>query len=66
MVVMAAPSTNGTTPATERQAAARRAYLDSLNAGPPLSGAELGRRFDRSPRWGCNRVAGAVSRGNGR
>jgi hypothetical protein len=53
---MAAPTINGTTPATELQAAARRAYLDSLAAGSPLSGAELGRRFDRSPRWGCERV----------
>jgi hypothetical protein len=39
---MAAPPINGTTPATERQAAARRAYLDSVDAGAPLSGAEIG------------------------
>lgn len=45
--------------AAERQAAARDAYRASVEAGTPLSGAELGRRFDRSPQWGRAIVAKA-------
>lgn len=48
---------NGNTPAPERQHASRSAYRESLEAGAPLTGAELGRRFDRSPRWGLDRIA---------
>jgi hypothetical protein len=44
--------TSSWTPA-ERQAAARDAYRAS---GYRLSGAELGRRFGRSGRWGCGRA----------
>ena len=44
-------------PADKRQAAARDAYRASLVEGVPLTGAELGRRFGLSPRWGRNRVA---------
>jgi hypothetical protein len=51
-----------TTPAAkvatgERRAAARDAYRTSLAEGVPLTGAELGRRFGQSPRWGRLRVA---------
>jgi hypothetical protein len=45
--------------AARRQEAARDAYRASLAAGVPMSGAELGRRFGRSPRWGRIRVAEA-------
>jgi Protein of unknown function (DUF2637) len=41
----------------ERRAAARGAYRASLAEGVPLTGAELGRRFGLSPRWGRLRVA---------
>ncbi|MGH9211395.1 MAG: DUF2637 domain-containing protein [Acidimicrobiales bacterium] len=40
----------------KRRADARDAYRASLAAGRPLSGAELGRRFGSSPRWGRERV----------
>lgn len=40
-----------------RRAAARDAYRASLAEGVPLTGAELGRRFGLSPRWGRLRVA---------
>jgi Protein of unknown function (DUF2637) len=51
-----------TTPAAkdamgERRAAARDAYRVSLADGVPLTGAELGRLFGLSPRWGRLRVA---------
>jgi Protein of unknown function (DUF2637) len=63
-----------TTPAAkdatgERRAAARDAYRTSLAEGVPLTGAELGRRFGLSPRWGRLRVAEvhaeAAATGNG-
>jgi len=41
----------------DRRAAARVASRASLAKGAPLTGAELGRRFRRSPRWGRLRVA---------
>jgi hypothetical protein len=41
----------------QRQAAARNAYRASLADGVPLTGAELGRRFGLSPRWGRARAA---------
>jgi hypothetical protein len=40
----------------ERQAAARRAYLRSVADGTPLTGVALGAMFDRSGRWGSQRV----------
>jgi hypothetical protein len=46
-----------TPPALERQHAARTVYRKSVGAGEPVSGAELGRRVDRSPRWGLGRIA---------
>jgi hypothetical protein len=53
----------------ERRAAARDAYRTSLAKGVPLTGAELGRRFGISPRWGRLRVAEvhaeAAAAGNG-
>lgn len=48
---------NGQAAAPERQHAARITYRASLADNEPLSGAELGRRFDRSPRWGLDRIA---------
>jgi Protein of unknown function (DUF2637) len=42
--------------ATDRQAAARRAYLASVADGAPLSGVALGATFNRSARWGSQRV----------
>jgi len=59
-----------TTPsAGQRRTAARDAYRASLAGGVPLTGAELGRRFGLSPRWGRNRVAEAhaeaITSGNG-
>jgi Protein of unknown function (DUF2637) len=51
-------TTAGMMPSTEqRRAAAKDAYRASLAEGVPLTGAELGRRFGLSPRWGRNRVA---------
>jgi hypothetical protein len=44
-------------PMAGRKAAARAAYRASLAEGVPLTGAELGRRFGLSPRWGRPRVA---------
>jgi hypothetical protein len=41
----------------ERRSAARAAYRASLAEGVPLTGAELGRSFGLSPRWGRLRVA---------
>lgn len=40
----------------DQRALARAAYRASLHAGQPLSGADLGRQFGRSPRWGSERV----------
>jgi Protein of unknown function (DUF2637) len=48
----------GRTPA-ELRAAARDHYLEALEDGTPPSGAELGRRFGRSDRWGRDRVTEA-------
>lgn len=42
--------------ATDRQAAARRAYPASASGGAPLSGVALGARFNRSARWGSQRI----------
>ncbi len=44
------------TPA-DRQAAARDAYRTSVTEGKALTGAALGKMFDRSPRWGVDRIA---------
>lgn len=43
--------------AADRQEAARRAYLDQLGQGVQLTGAALGEMFDRSGRWGNDRIA---------
>jgi Protein of unknown function (DUF2637) len=40
----------------ERQAAARRGYLRSVADGTPLTGVALGAMFDRSGRWGSQRI----------
>jgi Protein of unknown function (DUF2637) len=42
--------------AIDRQAAARRAYLASVADGAPLSGVALGAMFNRSARWGSQRM----------
>jgi hypothetical protein len=42
---------------TDPREAARELYRRSVAEGVPLSGAELGRRFGRSERWGRDRVA---------
>lgn len=39
------------------QEQARQAFRESVAAELPLSGAALGRMFDRSPRWGRDRIA---------
>lgn len=38
---------------------ARRAYLDSVAAETPLNGQQLGTLFDRSDKWGWDRIAEA-------
>jgi hypothetical protein len=43
--------------AADRQQAARRAYQDHLEDGVRLTGAALGELFDRSGRWGNDRIA---------
>ena len=43
----------------ERQARARDHYLASLALGYRMSGAELGKKFRRSPRWGRLQIAEA-------
>jgi hypothetical protein len=48
---------DGNDPVAGRRAAARATYRASLAEGVPLTGAELGRRFGLSPRWGRLRVA---------
>ena len=52
------------TPA-ELQAAARDAYLQAAASGETPTGAELGRRFGRSDRWGRDRIAEARAGTNG-
>lgn len=44
---------------SDHQAAARRAYLRSLDRGKPLNGEQLGDRYGMSPRWGRLRIAEA-------
>ncbi len=39
-----------------RAGQARQLYRASLAAGDPLTGRELGRRYDRSPSWGRERI----------
>jgi hypothetical protein len=54
--------------ANDRQEAARDVYRESVAAGTPLSGAELGRRFDRTDRWGryqITQVRAETPNGNG-
>jgi Protein of unknown function (DUF2637) len=45
--------------ATDRQTAARRAYLASVADKAPLSGVALGAMFNRSARWGSRRIVEA-------
>ncbi len=45
------------TPAQLAQEDARKLYRESLRAEVPLTGAELGERFERSERWGRDRIA---------
>jgi hypothetical protein len=52
------PDTRWATP-TDRRDAARAAYRHSVAQGAPLSGAELGRRYGRSPQWG-RQIAASV------
>jgi len=49
----------------ERQAAARDAYLMSVADGTPLTGAELGRRFSRTDRWGRYQISDAKAQASG-
>lgn len=51
------PSANGELSLAERRAAARRAYRASLASEQPITGAELGRQFGQSARWGRDRIA---------
>jgi hypothetical protein len=55
---------DGLTPA-DRQAAARRAYGASVEAGRPLTGADLGRQFGRTARWGRMQISKARAELNG-
>jgi hypothetical protein len=50
---------NDLSTAAERQAAARAAYVASVAAGRPLTGAALGRQFDRTARWGRMQISKA-------
>jgi hypothetical protein len=54
------PDTDEPTPA-QLQAAARAAYLQAAAAGQAPTGAQLGAQFDRSDRWGRDRIAEARS-----
>ena len=49
--------TTPTTPAQLAQRDARQMYRDSLKAAKPLTGVELGKAFERSERWGRDRIA---------
>ncbi|KPC73166.1 hypothetical protein ADL26_13800, partial [Thermoactinomyces vulgaris] len=49
-----------TIPAQERKQRARDHYLASLELGYRMTGAELGVKFNRSPRWGRLRIAEAT------
>lgn len=42
--------------ADERKEAARATYRQSLDQRAPMTGAQLGYEFDRSPRWGNDRI----------
>ncbi|HEX6353220.1 DUF2637 domain-containing protein [Actinophytocola sp.] len=44
---------------------AQRVWKESVAAGQPLTGLELGARFDRSERWGRARIADARDSGTG-
>jgi hypothetical protein len=52
------PDANNTNKAnTDPREAAAADYRESVRAGTPLSGAELGRRYGRTPRWGQKVIA---------
>jgi hypothetical protein len=52
-------------PGLQRQAAAQEAYLVSVEEGRALSGAELGRRFGRTDRWGRYQISKVKADGAG-
>jgi hypothetical protein len=51
--------------ANRRQAAARDAYRASVANGTPLTGAELGRQFNRTDRWGRYQIGQVRADDNG-
>jgi hypothetical protein len=51
------PTSDWWATAADRQEAARQAYRQSIVDGQPLSGVQLGTIFDRSSRWGVDRIA---------
>lgn len=55
--LLAPPEVHQPETAHDRQEAARQAYRHSVADGNPLTGVELARLFDRSPRWGTSRIA---------
>jgi Protein of unknown function (DUF2637) len=57
-VIALRPDTDEPTPA-ELQAAARDAYLQAAATGEAPTGAQLGHQFNRSDRWGRDRIAEA-------
>jgi hypothetical protein len=57
-VIALHPDTDEPTPA-ELQAAARAAYLQAAATGEAPTGAQLGHQFNRSDRWGRDRIAEA-------
>jgi hypothetical protein len=52
LAVTGPTSSNGQRPALDLRGEARRLWLDAAAEGTPVSGAELARRFGRSPAWG--------------
>jgi hypothetical protein len=55
----AAAERGNETPPTGLVVAATRVYLESVEAGKPLTGKQLGEQFGRSQRWGRNIVGEA-------
>jgi Protein of unknown function (DUF2637) len=68
MTTVETPPAGNDYTSAQLRAAARDAYRTSVAQGIPLTGAELGRQFGLSPRWGRLRVAevhAEVGSGNG-
>jgi hypothetical protein len=63
-VVMPVAETATAVAAAELQRQARERYRQSLVAGQPLSGDQLGEAFGRSGRWGRAQIAEAKTSGN--